>query len=402
MGLGVFFERKVSALIQDRIGANRAAIFGFAGHGADDLLRDRHGTRADRRRPHLQHARPPGHRARPGPPPVGMAARLGHRLPAPRLRHLPRRRRRREQAHPLRPARERVGAGERRLPGVLRGQAPDVHDERLRRGRARRGPRDDALLRRVAGPLSRARGLPLPRRRDPRAAVARRRCPPGHGLRAQGDRLHLAPDRHPLDAPALPLRSAHAARVAGFAAALARQRDDLGTGRAARGAGGVSAPIFLLLAALVLAAALTVVVHPSPVYSACALVVTLFLLSVFFIGLDAQLVAVLQVIVYAGAIVVLFLFVIMLLNLTQTEPRPTGGAPLVAVAVGGGIAVVALVATVLRRVAPPGTPGLPEGFGDTAALARRLFTAYLLPFELTSVLLLVAIVGAVGLAKRRP
>ena len=54
------------------------------------------------------------------------------------------------------------------------------------------------------------------------------------------------------------------------------------------------------------------------------------------------------------------------------------------------------------RVAPPGTPVLPAGFGDTAALGRRLFTAYLLPFELTSVLLLVAIVGAVGLAKRRP
>ena len=164
----------------------------------------------------------------------------------------------------------------------------------------------------------------------------------------------------------------------------------------------MSALIFLLLAALVLAAALTVVVHPSPVYSACALIVTLFLLSVFFVALDAQLVAVLQVIVYAGAIVVLFLFVIMLLNLTQTEPRPTAGAPLVAVAVGGGVAVVALVATVLRRVAPPGTPVLPAGFGDTAALGRRLFTAYLLPFELTSVLLLVAIVGAVGLAKRRP
>ena len=163
----------------------------------------------------------------------------------------------------------------------------------------------------------------------------------------------------------------------------------------------MSAPVFLLLAALVLAAALTVVVHPSPVYSACALVVTLFLLSVFFIGLDAQLVAVLQVIVYAGAIVVLFLFVIMLLNLTQTEPRPTAGAPLVAVAVGGGIAVVALVATALRRLTVPTAPGLPEGFGDTAALARRLFTAYLLPFELTSVLLLAAMVGALLLARRR-
>jgi len=163
----------------------------------------------------------------------------------------------------------------------------------------------------------------------------------------------------------------------------------------------VNAPVFLLLAVLVVAAALTVVAHPSPVYSACALVVTLFLLSVFFVALDAQLVAVLQVIVYAGAIVVLFLFVIMLLNLTQPESRPTAGVPVVAVAVGGGIGIAALVAAALRRVPPAGAPALPEGFGDTAALARRLFTAYVLPFELTSVLLLVAIVGAVGLASRK-
>ena len=163
----------------------------------------------------------------------------------------------------------------------------------------------------------------------------------------------------------------------------------------------MTAPVFLLLAVLVVAAALTVVAHPSPVYSACALVVTLFLLSVFFVALDAQLVAVLQVIVYAGAIVVLFLFVIMLLNLTQPESRPTAGVPMVAVAVGGGIGIAALVAAALRRVPPAGAPALPEGFGDTAALARRLFTAYVLPFELTSVLLLVAIVGAVGLASRK-
>jgi len=107
------------------------------------------------------------------------------------------------------------------------------------------------------------------------------------------------------------------------------------------------------------------------------------------------------VIVYAGAIVVLFLFVIMLLNLTQPESRPTAGVPVVAVAVGGGIGIAALVAAALRRVPPAGAPALPEGFGDTAALARRLFTAYVLPFELTSVLLLVAIVGAVGLASRK-
>ena len=158
--------------------------------------------------------------------------------------------------------------------------------------------------------------------------------------------------------------------------------------------------LFLVLAALTVASALTVVVHKNPVHGACALVVTLFLLSVFFVGLDAQLVAALQVIVYAGAIVVLFLFVIMLLNL-QKEQQATGGALLVATATGAGIALAALVVTALARTAPTGAVALPPGFGHTEGLSRTLFTTYLLPFELTSVLLLVAIVGAVALGRKR-
>jgi NADH-quinone oxidoreductase subunit J len=157
--------------------------------------------------------------------------------------------------------------------------------------------------------------------------------------------------------------------------------------------------VFLGLAALTVVSAVTVVVHRNPVHSACALVVTLFLLAVFFVGLDAQLVAVLQVIVYAGAIVVLFLFVIMLLNL-QTEARAMSGGLLVATAAGGGVALTVLVLSALRRAPAPPAAGVPEGFGETAALARQLFTTYLLPFELTSLLLLVAIVGAVALARR--
>jgi NADH-quinone oxidoreductase subunit J len=159
--------------------------------------------------------------------------------------------------------------------------------------------------------------------------------------------------------------------------------------------------VFFLLAVPAVAAALTVITHRNPVHCACALVVTLFLLSVFFVGLDAQLVAVLQVIVYAGAIVVLFLFVIMLLNLTEAEARPTGSVPLVAAALAAAVAVTVLVFSALGRSTPPGAPDVPDTFGTTAALGRQLFTVYLLPFELTSVLLLVAIVGAVVLAKKR-
>jgi NADH-quinone oxidoreductase subunit J len=163
----------------------------------------------------------------------------------------------------------------------------------------------------------------------------------------------------------------------------------------------VSPLAFLPLAALTVVAALVVVLHRNPVHSAVALVTTLFLLSVLFVGLDAQLVATLQVIVYAGAIVVLFLFVIMLLNL-QAETRAIGAGWLVAAAVAGGLGLSALVVPALWRVPGAGAAAVPPGFGETVPLAERLFTTYLLPFELTSVLLLVAIVGAVALARKRP
>jgi NADH-quinone oxidoreductase subunit J len=162
----------------------------------------------------------------------------------------------------------------------------------------------------------------------------------------------------------------------------------------------VSIPLFLLMAALTVASALTVIVHPNPIYSALGLVSTLFMLAVLFLGLDAQMVAVLQIIVYAGAIVVLFLFVIMLLNL-QVEERSSAAPPMVGIAAIGGLAMGGLVILGIVR-APLGAPvPVHAGFGGTEALAERLFTVYLLPFELTSLLLLVAIVGAVVVGRKR-
>jgi NADH-quinone oxidoreductase subunit J len=161
----------------------------------------------------------------------------------------------------------------------------------------------------------------------------------------------------------------------------------------------VNPVVFLLLALGAVGGALTVVFHRNPVHSAVALVVTLFFLSVLFVGLDAQLLAVLQVIVYAGAIVVLFLFIIMLLSL-QKEARALGGGSLVAMAGAGGLALAALVVPTVLRSAGAGVASVPAGFGETTAIADRLFTVYLLPFELTSILLLVAIVGAVALVRR--
>jgi NADH-quinone oxidoreductase subunit J len=162
----------------------------------------------------------------------------------------------------------------------------------------------------------------------------------------------------------------------------------------------VSIPLFLVLAALTVASALTVIIHRNPIYSALGLVSTLFMLAVLFLGLDAQMVAVLQIIVYAGAIVVLFLFVIMLLNL-QVEERSSAAPPLIGVAALGGLAMGGLVILAIVRTQLGAPVPVHAGFGGTEALAERLFTVYLLPFELTSLLLLVAIVGAVVVGRKK-
>ena len=162
----------------------------------------------------------------------------------------------------------------------------------------------------------------------------------------------------------------------------------------------MNAILFLALAALTIAAALAVVINRNPVYSALALVSTLALMSCFFVGLEAYLIWALQLVVYAGAIVVLFLFVIMLLNV-QREERALP-APGIVASVGAAAGLLALgVAFAVTRTAFASMPAVADGYGSPGHLARRLFTDYLVPFEVTSVLLLVAIVGAVVLGKRR-
>lgn len=157
---------------------------------------------------------------------------------------------------------------------------------------------------------------------------------------------------------------------------------------------------FFPLAILAILSALGVVLSRNPVRSALCLVTTLFLLAVLFVLLDASMLAALQVLVYVGAIMVLFLFVIMLLNL-QTEAAEPERKVLrtTVVAVGGALVVFVISAVASSGLRPSVAPG--EGFGNAAALSERLFTHFLLPFEITSVLLLVAIIGAVVIAKRR-
>ena len=158
---------------------------------------------------------------------------------------------------------------------------------------------------------------------------------------------------------------------------------------------------FFSLALPLIVVAAMVILHPNPVYNALFLVLTLFLLAVYFLFLDAHMVAALQIIVYAGAIMVLFLFVIMLLNV-QSDPQENQRKGLRTGATIGGALLVAELFLFLRR-APNGAgqSPLPEGYGTVVAMSERLFTDFLLPFEITSVLLLVAVVGAVVLAKRQ-
>jgi NADH-quinone oxidoreductase subunit J len=160
--------------------------------------------------------------------------------------------------------------------------------------------------------------------------------------------------------------------------------------------------IFFGLAAVALISGVLVVFQTHPLRSALWLIVNFFSVAGIYLLLHAEFIAAIQIIVYAGAIMVLFLFVIMLLNLRQPEEptrRPYAGQK-----VAGFILTVAAaffltygLAQVKMSPAAPAKPGL----GNTESIAALLFTDYLLPFEVTSVLLLVAIVGAVVLSKSK-
>src|SRR6266542_606932 len=166
--------------------------------------------------------------------------------------------------------------------------------------------------------------------------------------------------------------------------------------------------IFWAFAGLAIASALCCITRVNPLASALWLVVTLFSLAALFVLLDAQFIAVLQVLVYAGAIMVLFLFVIMLLNLGRPGPTDIKGPVglLIAAVLAGTLLFQLRVvgqATLPDAIRlPPGTiAAMQQQQGMVAAVATPLFDAYLVPFEISSVLLLAAIVGAVVLAKRK-
>jgi NADH-quinone oxidoreductase subunit J len=167
--------------------------------------------------------------------------------------------------------------------------------------------------------------------------------------------------------------------------------------------------VFLIAAVIILGGALGVVLSANAVHAALSLVATLFGIAVLFVAQEAHFLAAVQVIVYAGAIVVLFLFVIMLLGVDTAEDLsvdPLAGQRPAAIVIG--LVGVGLTIATLLTVTDPATgsrsvtASLTSEDANVVALAKALFTDYLYAFEITSVLLVIAVVGAVVLARRPP
>jgi NADH-quinone oxidoreductase subunit J len=164
--------------------------------------------------------------------------------------------------------------------------------------------------------------------------------------------------------------------------------------------------LFLVLAAGTVITGILVIVQRNPVASAIYLIITFFCLAGIYLLLNAQFIAVIQVLVYAGAIMVLFLFVIMLLNLEKEKRIVTRHRLQKVLGIFFGVILLAQIGTLFHSILLEGSKGNfpPEKVaaqGNTEVVARLLFTDYLLPFEITSILLLVAIIGAIVLAKRQ-
>jgi NADH-quinone oxidoreductase subunit J len=157
--------------------------------------------------------------------------------------------------------------------------------------------------------------------------------------------------------------------------------------------------VFYLLGGLTIGTALMVVLSNHPMKSVLYLVLTFFLISANYVLMNAQFVAIVNIIVYAGAIMVLFLFVLMLLNL-DNGPKGPIVMTLSAVVAAGSLLTVVVAALRDAVVAQPVLPANAENAGLVENLGQLLFTKYVLPFEVSSVLFIAAMVGAVLLAKR--
>ena len=157
--------------------------------------------------------------------------------------------------------------------------------------------------------------------------------------------------------------------------------------------------LFIIFAAVAVTAAVNLIVQRHPIHSALSLIVVMASLAALYLLLGAELLAAVQIIVYAGAIMVLFVFVIMLLNAGEEERTEFSraakflGVPL-------GVALTAMLVYRMAASAPAELTHAAVNEDQTRLLSRLLFTNFMFPFELTSILILIAILGAVVLAKR--
>jgi NADH-quinone oxidoreductase subunit J len=160
--------------------------------------------------------------------------------------------------------------------------------------------------------------------------------------------------------------------------------------------------LFIIFAGLAIGCAIGVVSQSNPLYCAISLIGVFIALASLYVTLAAPFIAAVQVIVYAGAIMVLVIFVIMLLNVEHSEPRRKRLKFLVPLAIGMAAILIGETAFFLYSVhsSENRLPGNISNVGLTHSIGEGLFTGYLLPFEITSVLLLMAIVGAMSLARR--
>jgi NADH-quinone oxidoreductase subunit J len=161
---------------------------------------------------------------------------------------------------------------------------------------------------------------------------------------------------------------------------------------------------FLIVAAIAVISSLLVITNKNPINSALSLIMTFFCLATLYVMLEAPFMAAIQVIVYAGAIMVLIVFVIMLLNIRSESGGRTAHARFMGVATG--LLLLVLTGLLLAKGSVSTVRGNIDSemiarFGHTELIGKSLFTDFLLPFEITSILLLAAIVGAVVLSKKK-
>jgi len=164
----------------------------------------------------------------------------------------------------------------------------------------------------------------------------------------------------------------------------------------------MEATLFIITALTALVSSLLVVTGKKPINSILFLIVTFFCVAVFYLMLGAQFIAAMQIIVYAGAIMVLFLFVVMLLNMREEQiwEKLTSSRKVIAFVVALGVLSVVVTAVTVTLSTPNPADSQYE-LGTVEAIAEGLFSCWLLPFEMASVLLLTAIIGVVMMVKRK-